>query len=170
MFSWERSLSMVFNSSANVLLSYIRWMALWHARHTDAPRVDISARVKICRFSSVRWVERGIKWWNVNGIYRSHNYIRHKSKSEYLTGTIAGMFMGFWIWVGGWVGRGFDIAVGFRDLHRRDRLGRRWCLSRNQVFLEVEMRLFQWQRCRSMDPRRCLQVLFLLHMALWLEL
>jgi len=73
--SCARSLSMVFNSNANVLLSYIRWMALWHDRQIDAPRVDISVRVKMCRLRRVRWVDRGIKWWNVNGIILSQSYI-----------------------------------------------------------------------------------------------
>jgi hypothetical protein len=73
--SCARSLSTVFNSIARVLLSYMVCIALWHDRQIEAPRVDISARVKICFFNSARWVDRGIKWWNVSGIYRSHSYI-----------------------------------------------------------------------------------------------
>lgn len=52
----------------------------------DAPREDISERVNMCRLRSVRWVERGIKWWKVNGMIRSHNY----ALSEYFRGPSEG--------------------------------------------------------------------------------
>jgi hypothetical protein len=94
-FSWERSLSIVFNSNANVLLSNIRWMAVWHERHMDAPRVVISTRVNKCRFKRVRCVERGIRWWKVSGIYRSHNYISNGYCGGYLTRPVTGMTVCF---------------------------------------------------------------------------